>query len=79
MTRQVTPRQALMAPMVLGTLPGTPHAQSRGHPSRPIEVIVPAGAGGSTDVPVRATAPTCWRGPLPRRRASTRRNSPSRW
>ena len=56
MTHLITRRRALMATMALGAIPGTLHAQSGGFPSRPIELIVPAGAGGGTDVLARAFA-----------------------
>lgn len=50
-------RQALLATAAaLGTLPGLARAQAGGYPSRPIELVVPAGAGGGTDVLARAFA-----------------------
>ena len=49
-------RQLLAAAAAAGLLPGTLFAQSGGYPNRPIELIVPAGAGGGTDVLARAFA-----------------------
>lgn len=48
-------RRTLLAAAAATTLPGALFAQS-GYPNRPIEVIVPAGAGGGTDVLARAFA-----------------------
>jgi tripartite-type tricarboxylate transporter receptor subunit TctC len=46
----------LGAAAAAGLLPGALRAQGSGYPSRPIELIVPAGAGGGTDVLARAFA-----------------------
>ena len=50
-----TRRQALATLAATGLLPAAAWAQS-GFPNRPIELIVPAGAGGGTDVLARAFA-----------------------
>ena len=50
-----TRRQTLAALAATGLMPGLAWAQS-GYPNRPIELIVPAGAGGGTDVLARAFA-----------------------
>jgi tripartite-type tricarboxylate transporter receptor subunit TctC len=49
-------RRALLGTALLAGLPGVLRAQSGGYPNRPIELIVPAGAGGGTDVLARAFA-----------------------
>jgi tripartite-type tricarboxylate transporter receptor subunit TctC len=49
-------RRTLLAAAAAGALPGTLLAQGSGYPNRPIELIVPAGAGGGTDVLARAFA-----------------------
>ena len=48
-------RRTLLSAAAAGALPTAVFAQS-GYPSRPIELIVPAGAGGGTDVLARAFA-----------------------
>ena len=55
MNPTINRRQALAATAALATLPGTSHAEP-GYPNRPVELIVPAGAGGGTDVLARAFA-----------------------
>ena len=50
-----TRRQTLAALAATGLMPGLAWAQS-GYPNRPVELIVPAGAGGGTDVLARAFA-----------------------
>ena len=52
---RTTRRQTLAALATTGLMPGLAWAQS-GYPNRPIELIVPAGAGGGTDVLARAFA-----------------------
>ncbi len=49
-------RRRLLAAAAASALPGATFAQSSGYPNRPIELIVPAGAGGGTDVLARAFA-----------------------
>jgi tripartite-type tricarboxylate transporter receptor subunit TctC len=49
-------RRRLLAAAAVSALPGTVFAQASGYPNRPIELIVPAGAGGGTDVLARAFA-----------------------
>ena len=49
-------RRTVLAAAGAGALPGALFAQSAAYPSRPIELIVPAGAGGGTDVLARAFA-----------------------
>lgn len=57
MTTTLNRRQALLgAAATLAALPGTTLAQAGSYPSRPIELLVPAGAGGGTDVLARAFA-----------------------
>ena len=46
----------MLAALAAGTLPSASWAQTGGYPNRPIELIVPAGAGGGTDVLARAFA-----------------------
>ena len=53
---QLSRRQLFAAAAAAGFLPGTLWAQSGGYPNRPIDLIVPAGAGGGTDVLARAFA-----------------------
>lgn len=48
-------RRTLLAAAAAGALPSPLFAQS-GYPNRPVELIVPAGAGGGTDVLARAFA-----------------------
>src|SRR5258706_15017929 len=48
-------RRALLA-AACGAVPGALFAQGNGYPNRPIELIVPPGAGGGTDVLARAFA-----------------------
>ncbi len=48
-------RRTLLAAAGAGALPSSLFAQS-GYPNRPVELIVPAGAGGGTDVLARAFA-----------------------
>ncbi len=48
-------RRSLLGAAIAGALPLGLQAQS-GYPSRPVELIVPAGAGGGTDVLARAFA-----------------------
>ncbi len=55
-TPSLTRRQLLAAAASGALLPAGAWAQSGGYPSRPIELIVPAGAGGGTDVLARALA-----------------------
>ncbi len=50
-----TRRQTLAALAATGLMPGLAWAQS-GYPNRPVELIVPAGAGGGTDVLARTFA-----------------------
>ena len=52
--RLLSRRQLLAAAAAAGLLPGTLRAQGSGYPSRAIELIVPAGAGGGTDALARA-------------------------
>ena len=52
--RQFLTRAA--AATLVGTLPAALWAQAGNYPSRPIELLVPAGAGGGTDVLARAFA-----------------------
>ena len=52
---RATRRQTLAALAATGLMPGLAWAQS-GYPNRPVELIVPAGAGGGTDVLARAFA-----------------------
>jgi len=47
-------RRTLLAAATAAALPGSLFAQAGGYPNRPIELIVPAGAGGGTDVLARA-------------------------
>ena len=49
-------RRRLLAAVAASALPGAAFAQASGYPNRPIELIVPAGAGGGTDVLARAFA-----------------------
>lgn len=49
-------RRRLLAAAAASALPGAAFAQASGYPNRPIELIVPAGAGGGTDVLARAFA-----------------------
>jgi tripartite-type tricarboxylate transporter receptor subunit TctC len=49
-------RRRLLAAAAASALPRAAFAQSSGYPNRPIELIVPAGAGGGTDVLARAFA-----------------------
>ena len=50
-------RRTVLAGLTAGALPSAVFAQaSGGYPNRPIELIVPAGAGGGTDVLARAFA-----------------------
>jgi tripartite-type tricarboxylate transporter receptor subunit TctC len=49
-------RRRLLAAAAASALPRAAFAQSSGYPNRPIELIVPAGAGGGTDVLARAYA-----------------------
>ncbi len=49
-------RRRILAVTAAGLLPSALWAQASGYPSRPIELIVPAGAGGGTDVLARAFA-----------------------
>jgi len=49
-------RRTVLAAAVAGALPTALFAQGSGYPNRPIELIVPAGAGGGTDVLARAFA-----------------------
>ena len=54
MHRHSIRRRGVLAAAVAATLPGALYAQPGGYPNRPIELIVPAGAGGGTDVLARA-------------------------
>ncbi|OYU93404.1 MAG: ABC transporter substrate-binding protein, partial [Burkholderiales bacterium PBB5] len=56
MNRHPLQRRALLATAALAALPTALRAQASGYPSRPIELLVPAGAGGGTDVLARAFA-----------------------
>ena len=49
-------RRSWLAVAATGALPAALFAQGSGYPNRPIELIVPAGAGGGTDVLARAYA-----------------------
>ena len=49
-------RRTLLAAAAGAALPASLFAQSGSYPSRPIELVVPAGAGGGTDVLARAFA-----------------------
>jgi len=49
-------RRRLLAAAAASALPGASFAQGSSYPDRPIELIVPAGAGGGTDVLARAFA-----------------------
>ena len=49
-------RRTLLAAAAGTALPASLFAQSGGYPSRPVELLVPAGAGGGTDVLARAFA-----------------------
>jgi tripartite-type tricarboxylate transporter receptor subunit TctC len=49
-------RRTLLAGAACAAVPGILVAQGSGYPNRPIELIVPAGAGGGTDVLARAFA-----------------------
>jgi tripartite-type tricarboxylate transporter receptor subunit TctC len=49
-------RRRLLAAAAASALPAAVFAQASGYPNRPIELIVPAGAGGGTDVLARAFA-----------------------
>jgi tripartite-type tricarboxylate transporter receptor subunit TctC len=49
-------RTWLAAAAAASALPGALFAQGSGYPNRPVELIVPAGAGGGTDVLARAFA-----------------------
>lgn len=49
-------RRHLLAAAAAAALPGALFAQAGNYPNRPIELIVPAGAGGGTDVLSRAFA-----------------------
>ena len=49
-------RRSLLTAAAAGLLPGAAFAQGSGYPTRPIDLIVPAGAGGGTDVLARAFA-----------------------
>ena len=53
---QPSRRQVLAAVATAGLVPGTAWAQAGNYPNRPIDLIVPAGAGGGTDVLARAFA-----------------------
>ena len=54
MHRHSIRRRGVLAAAVAAALPGALYAQPGGYPNRPIELIVPAGAGGGTDVLARA-------------------------
>jgi tripartite-type tricarboxylate transporter receptor subunit TctC len=54
--RHLVTRRHLLGAAAACALPGLGYAQSGSYPSRPIELIVPAGAGGGTDVVARAFA-----------------------
>jgi len=47
---------------LFAALPGAAYAQAT-YPDRPIKVVVPAAAGGVTDIPARipTSRPACWR------------------
>ncbi|MBI3367394.1 MAG: tripartite tricarboxylate transporter substrate binding protein, partial [Burkholderiales bacterium] len=47
-------RRTVLVVTAAGALPGSLFAQGSGYPNRPIELVVPAGAGGGTDVLARA-------------------------
>ena len=49
-------RRTVLAGLTASALPSAVFAQGNGYPNRPIELIVPAGAGGGTDVLARAYA-----------------------
>lgn len=49
-------RRSALAFGASGLLPASLLAQGSGYPNRPIELIVPAGAGGGTDMLARAFA-----------------------
>ncbi|HEV7578497.1 MAG TPA: tripartite tricarboxylate transporter substrate binding protein [Caldimonas sp.] len=49
-------RRTWLAAAAASALPGALFAQGSGYPNRPVELIVPAGAGGGTDVLARAFA-----------------------
>ena len=49
-------RRTLLAATALAALPAVLRAQTGAYPSRPIDLLVPAGAGGGTDVLARAFA-----------------------
>jgi tripartite-type tricarboxylate transporter receptor subunit TctC len=49
-------RRALLAAGAFAAMPNALFAQGSGYPNRPIDLIVPAGAGGGTDVLARAFA-----------------------
>ena len=51
-----TRRQVLAAAAAAGLWPAGAWSQASGYPNRPVELIVPAGAGGGTDVLARAFA-----------------------
>ena len=51
-------RRTVLAGAAAAALPGALFAQA-GYPTRPIELIVPAGAGGGTDVLARAFSEAC--------------------
>ena len=54
MHRHSIRRREVLSAAVAAALPGALYAQPGGYPIRPIELIVPAGAGGGTDVLARA-------------------------
>ena len=56
MTHRPLTRRSALALAASGLLPASLLAQGSGYPNRPIELIVPAGAGGGTDVLARAFA-----------------------
>ncbi len=49
-------RRRLLAAAAASALPGAAFAQASGYPNRPIKLILPAGAGGGTDVLARTGA-----------------------
>ncbi len=55
MTRRTLLRRSTLAALT-GSMTGNLFAQSNAYPNRPIELLVPAGAGGGTDVLARAFA-----------------------
>jgi tripartite-type tricarboxylate transporter receptor subunit TctC len=56
MTQSLVARRSLLAAAAAFALPRSVFAQSGGYPNHPIELVVPAGAGGGTDVLARAYA-----------------------